>query len=264
MFFLCSCFYTNAQCSALAFQSGENLNYNCYYNWGFIWVNAGSANINTSVNEEKYDIISTCSSAAGWDWFFKLRDTMSVSGNSKTFLPLHFQRVANEGSYHARFNYKFDYNSHCIISNGFKKKDVFVNKRIKLDTPAFDIITFSWYVRGINFDKYKKNDKIPVRMIISNDIYNLYIRYKGVESVKLKTGEKIECYKFAPMLIKGTTFSGGETMFLWVSKDKNRVPIMMEAKVVVGSVKAMLSSYNNVRFKSKIFPSSSGVVAEMD
>jgi hypothetical protein len=263
LFIVCSNLLSHAQCADMGFKSGEDLSYNCYYNWGFIWVKAGFANINTVVDQGKYNIKAACSSSSAWDWFFKLRDTMSVSGDAKTFLPLKFQRIANEGSYHARFNYDFNYNDSCVLSSGFKRNDLFVNKKIKLDTPALDVITFSWFVRGINFDKYKKNDKIPVRMIISNKIYNLYIRYKGVEKVKLKTGEKIECYKFAPMLIKGNTFSGGETMLLWVSKDDNRVPVMMEAKVVVGSVKAVLSSYEHIRFKSDIFPTTSGTMGEL-
>jgi hypothetical protein len=262
LFFVFLSFVSNGQCAVSTLRTGEELKYDCFYNLGFIWVKAGIADININVDDEDYNIISTCTSARGWDWFFKLRDTMSVSGNSKTLLPNHFRRIVNESSYHANFDYKFDYDSACIISNGFKKKDIFVNKKIKLDTPAIDVITFSWFVRGIDFDKYKKNDKIPVRMIISNDIYNIYIRYKGIETIKIKTGEEILCYKFAPLLIKGTTFSGGESMYLWVSKDDNRVPIMMEAEVVVGSVKAILSSYKNIRYKSKIFPFTSGCMGD--
>lgn len=264
LFFVSFFIISNGQSTASAFKTGENLNYDCFYNLSFIWVKAGAATINTTVDDKNYEIISTCTSAKGWDWFFKLRDTMSVSGNSKTFLPNHFKRIVNEGGYHANFDYKFDYDSACIVSNGFKKKDLFVNKKIKIDTPVLDIITFSWFVRSIDFDKYKKDDKIPVKMVISNDIYDIYIRYKGVETIEIKTGEKIDCYKFAPLLIKGTTFSGGESMYIWVSKDDNRVPVMMEAEVIVGSVKAMLSSYSNIRYKSNIFSSTSGCMGDKD
>ena len=264
--FCCFSFFVSAQCTsdalkknnALVFKSGESLTYNGYYNWGFIWVKAGIVNFNTTIDNDIYNIKSVCSSCKAWDWFFKLRDTITTSGNVNTYKPNKFLRVVHEGSYRARFDYVFNYDSAHIVSNGFKKKDVFVNKKIKLDTPAMDIITFAWYVRNIDFDRHVYNEKIPVRLIISNDIYNLYIRYKGIEKIKLRTGERVECYKFSPMLIKGTTFNGGEKMFVWITKDRNRVPIMVQAEVVVGSVKAVLSSYKNIKYTSEIFPSESG------
>ena len=35
-------------------------------------------------------------------------------------------------------------------------------------------------------------------------------------------------------------FTGGEGMKIWVSKDEERVPLMVEAKILVGSVKGIL------------------------
>lgn len=251
-------FCVKAQKTTLAFKTGENLTYTGYYNWGFIWVKAGLVKFHTTIDKDTYNINSVCSSISTWDWFFKLRDTITTTGNVNTFLPKKFLRIVQEGGYRARFDYKFNYDSAHITSNGFKKKDVFINKKIKIDTPAMDIISFAWYVRNIDFSKHNYNEKIPVRLIISNDIYNLYIRYKGVEKITLKTGEIVECYKVSPMLIEGTTFNGGEKMFIWVSKDKNRVPMMIQAEVVIGSVKAVLDTYNNIKYISKIFPQSHG------
>jgi len=254
--------FLKAQSSGLAFQSGETLQYTGYYNIGFIWVKAAKVSFRTTLDSDNYSVYSTCASAKAWDWFFKVRDTMSVTGTRCNFLPSKFERVVHEGGYLAHFDYKFDYDKAKITSNGFKRKDIFVNKEIKLDTPAIDVITFSLSIRNIDFNKYRVGDKIPVRLIISNEIYNLYIRYKGIENVKLKSGERIECYKIAPMLIKGNTFSGGESMMVWISKDKNRVPVMATAEVVVGSIKAILASYENIRYTSKIFPQTSGVMGK--
>ena len=35
-------------------------------------------------------------------------------------------------------------------------------------------------------------------------------------------------------------FKGGENMKIWLSKDEYRLPLMVEAKILVGSVKAIL------------------------
>ncbi len=36
-------------------------------------------------------------------------------------------------------------------------------------------------------------------------------------------------------------------MFIWVTDDDNRVPVMIEAELRVGSIKAVLKSYDGLR-----------------
>ena len=40
--------------------------------------------------------------------------------------------------------------------------------------------------------------------------------------------------------MEGDVFKGGENMKVWVSDDERRVPVMVEAKILVGSVKGIL------------------------
>jgi len=44
-----------------------------------------------------------------------------------------------------------------------------------------------------DFSKYKVNDKIPFSMFLDNEIFNMYIRYLGKETVKTRYG------KFKPL-----------------------------------------------------------------
>ncbi|MFX6118646.1 DUF3108 domain-containing protein, partial [Acinetobacter baumannii] len=83
-----------------------------------------------------------------------------------------------------------------------------------------DVLSSIYYARNINFDKYKAEDKIPFDMFLDNEVYHLYIKYLGKETVKTKYG-KFRAIKFKPLLIKGTIFEGGEKMTVWVSDDPN-------------------------------------------
>ena len=49
-------------------------------------------------------------------------------------------------------------------------------------------------------------------------------------------------------MVEGTIFKGGEDMFIWVSDDKNRVPVLVEAKILIGSVKAYLTGTKGLRY----------------
>ena len=61
------------------------------------------------------------------------------------------------------------------------------------------------------FNNYKPEDKIPFRMFLDDEVFQLYIRYIGKETVKTKYG-KFSAIKFKPLLVKGTMFEGGEKM----------------------------------------------------
>ncbi len=250
-----ACYSSHAQCieENTAFDSGELLNYRGYYNLGFIWVAAGEVQLRTKKTQyggkDAYQLMGTGKSLKAFDWFFHLRDTLISYVDAETLLPFHFDRRTHEGKYHAHHQYWFNHDSNTIHSKIQKRE-----RPVKLDSLenkpcTFDLLSVAYYARNINFNKHKKDDKIPVSVLIDNKIHSLYIRYKGTETVKTKSGKRFECFKFSPLLLKGNVFEGGEDMTVWLSKDKNRIPIMIEAKILVGSVKGVLESHQNLRNK---------------
>ena len=112
---------------------------------------------------------------------------------------------------------------------------------VRLLPDTYDMLSVAWMTRELDFDQYKENDLIPIRILIDSKIYDLYIRYLGVNKLKI-AGRKQECYVFSPLLVEGEVFKGGENMKVWVSKDEYRLPMMVEAKILVGAVKAILDS----------------------
>ena len=112
----------------------------------------------------------------------------------------------------------------------------------------YDVISGVYQIRNLDFDKYEINDTIPVRMIIDNEIFDLYIRYLGKEVLKTHDKRKFRTIKFSALLIEGTIFKGGEDLYVWVTDDLNRIPVLVEAKILIGSVKAALSGTDNLKF----------------
>ena len=79
------------------------------------------------------------------------------------------------------------------------------------------------------------------------EIHDIYIRYLGKERIKNRDGRKFDCLKFKPLLVEGTIFESGEDMTVWVTDDQNRVPIIVEAKILIGSVKAVFVDAKGLR-----------------
>lgn len=224
------------------FPTVEKLVYTGYYNWGLIWMRAGKVEF-TESKSKKYPgatrLKAVGYSLPSWDWVFRLRDTLETHFNADTYLPYEFSRKAHEGSYHKTFDYVFDYGKHGVYSRTNK-----IGKYIRYDTipllpSTYDMLSVAWKARGLDFDKYKPEDLIPIKILIDDKIHDLYVRYKGTDKIKIGK-ERRECYVFSPLLVKGEVFKGGEDMKIWVSKDEYRLPLMVEAKILVGSVKGIL------------------------
>jgi hypothetical protein len=143
-----------------------------------------------------------------------------------------------EGGYAFKENVTFD-----------QSKQLAETKKGKYNVPACvqDVLSAIYYARNIDFEKYKPGDRIPFHMFIDEEVHPLFIRYLGKEVIKTKYG-RYNAIKFSPLLISGTIFSGGEKMLVWVSDDKNHVPLRIESPITVGSVKVDMKGYSNLRY----------------
>jgi len=225
-----------------AFNPGESITFTIFYSTLGIYVNAGSATFTTSLeqmnNKPVYHIVGTGTSNSSYDWIFKVRDRYESYVDTLNFQPLKFIRNVNEGGYKKYENITFNQQGNTAISN----KGVF-----KVPNCIQDVVSSVYYARNINFDAYKVNDKIPFDMFLDNEVYHLYLRYLGKETIKTKYG-KFKAIKFKPLLVKGTIFEGGEKMTVWVSDDPNHVILRVESPITVGSIKMDMMQYRNLRY----------------
>lgn len=238
--------YSISQCvnEVNAFKPGEKLYYDAYYNWGFIWIHAGdilfSVNAKTYNSNEVFYFKATGNSLKSYDWMYKVRDTFQSLADLNTLQPLWFERSTLEGGYKAYEKYIFNTSEKLIYSETETSKRKFKKDTIKSKPCTFDVLTAIYYCRSIPIEKYKVDEKIPVNAIIDNMQYPLYLRYKGKETIKTRENIIYKCIKFSVLLVEGTIFKGGEDMTIWVTDDENRVPVLVEAKILIGAVKAYL------------------------
>ncbi|MFW5760614.1 MAG: DUF3108 domain-containing protein [Cyclobacteriaceae bacterium] len=232
------------------FKIGEELQYDVYYNWGIIWLHAGEVFFKVQKSEYNeqpaFHFLSVGRSFQSYDWIYKVRDTFQTYVDRQKFRPLYFSRNTYEGGYEVNNEYQFNYETDKIISNTYNSKSGKNKDFIQLRPCTFDVLSIIYYARTLKFDNYQPNEKIPIIVIIDGEIHDLYIRYLGHEKIKSKDGKKYNCIKFSPLLVEGTIFSGGEEMTVWVTDDANRVPILVEAKILVGSIKTYLRDTKNL------------------
>lgn len=224
-----------------AFQAGETLTYKVFYTVIGAYFGAGEAtftcNLENFNNKPVYHVIGDGKTYSFYDKIFKVRDRYESYVDTQTLQPYKFIRNVYEGGYKKYESITFNKNTSTAITND----GVF-----KTPSCIQDVISAIFYARNIDFSKYKPDDKIPFAMFLDNEVFNMYIRYVGRETVKTRYG-KFRAIKFKPLLIKGTLFEGGEKMTVWVSDDENHLPVRIESPISVGSVKVDLIGHKNLR-----------------
>ena len=225
-----------------SFKNGEKITFYVFYTVAGVWVHAGTANFTATLeklgNKPVYHINAVGETLPGYDWIYKVRDRYESFIDTATLQPLKFIRNVNEGGYKKYENITFNHEAGTAITN----TGVF-----KTPTCVQDVLSEVYLARNMNFDKYKVNDMIPFDLFLDNEVYHMYIRYLGRETVKTRYG-KFRCIKFKPLLLKGSIFEGGEKMTVWVTDDQNRLPVRIESPITVGSVKVDMMWYDNLRY----------------
>jgi len=235
----------------VGFKPGEVVTYRAVYNWGFIWINAGD--VEFRVNDTIYQGESALHlKATGWslkkyDWFFKVRDRFEAIVNPENLKPFWFERDTHEGGYKAYNSYSYDYKAQTIDMITYNSDRPYKKESIPLKPCTFDVMSAVYYCRTLDFDNYTEGDKIPLTMAVDDEIFDLFIRYKGKEQLIARSGEVYNTIRFSVLLVEGTIFKGGEDMEIWVTDDDNRIPVLVDAKILVGSVKAVLTGVEGLK-----------------
>lgn len=235
-----------------AFSSGEELVYKASYNWGFIWLDAGSVTFTAEKSDHKgnpcYKLSGIGGSFPSYDWIYKVRDRFECWVDSSTLRPYRYIRDVNEGGriFYNECYFNFNTNkAYCVTKE--KKKNPRLDT-VNIPSCAFDPLTMIYYARNVDFSKCKVNDTIPITLFLDNVNYNLYLRYLGKDKLKLDVGT-FNCIKFSPKLVEGTIFKGGEGMTVWATDDKNKIPLYVEAPILVGTVKATIIGWKGLKNK---------------
>ena len=239
------------------FEAGEKVSYKVYYNWNSIWVGAGEVKFRVKPkwrNDKKhYHFKATGKTYRRYDWFYKVRDTYESIVDPQTVMPVYYKRDVYEGGYTINNEFYYNRKQDTIIAHQQNWKTDHHVDTVGVSECTQDVLSAIYYSRCIDYSQYEPNDTIPLNIFLDNKEYSIYIRYLGRERIEVK-GDKYATIKFSPLLIEGTIFEEGEGMTVWVTDDKNKIPVLVKSPIVVGSVKAVLKDYKGIKheFSAKL------------
>ena len=246
-------FTSSAQCGIEnnAFKSGEELAYDLYFNWKFIWVKVGTAEMDTRMAKfEGKDAWKSYLITRGnpkLDKFFVMRDTL-LSYCNPDLSPLYFRKGAKEGdSYYVdEIWYSYPHGNCQLKKHRITSSGEHLWKTTTYKSCIYDMMSI--FLRARNFDasKMKKNETIPMPVSDAMGLSNSWLEFRGRENYKMSdTKEKFRCLVFS--FYERENGKSKELLRFWVTDDENHIPVRLDMFLSFGSAKAYLKSYKGVR-----------------
>ena len=239
----------HAQCGMrnTAFKAGENLSYNLYFNWNFLWYKVGTASL--SINDtrykgqEAYKCRLVTKSNEKLDKHFIMRDTL-VSCITKDLLPLYYRKGSKEGKRYTvdEVWYSYNGNNSKIKMRRLNNDKTVSHNEVNSQRCVFDMLSLFLRSRSLNVEGWSNGHKENAEVASGRDISKGQLILKGKETVKADNGQRYRCLRleYSEWNNKKKKFEKLATFF--VTDDNNHIPVRLDFSLRFGSAKAYLTS----------------------
>ena len=224
--------------SEIPFDVGESCTYRIHY--GPITAGYGTLSVESIEKHNNHDCFHFKGigyTSTLFNLIFKVFDTYVSYTDIHNLEPVHFIRDVNEGGYIIKQNYLFNNIANNVIVEDFV---------YDISQKTQDMLSGFYFTRvQLNNQNVKKDSIINLNIFMDEENFQMQIRYEKNELVKTKWG-KIDCMIFIPQLQKGRVFKDRESMKIWISDDENKIMIKVETKIILGTIKAELNSFQGL------------------
>ncbi len=239
-------------CSALndvPFQTGEELVYKIYYNLNFVWIPAGEAVFKVEDEGSRYHFSATGVTYDSYEWFYKVRDYYHTYADKQTLLPQTSIRHIKENKYSIYDKVEFDQkNRKASYIRGQTQDRATLNGNLTLSDCMHDVLSIIYYCRALDYSNVQNGQDFPAKIMLDEETFPLKYRFLAREEKSIRGLGKFNAMRFSPQLVSGNVFKENAQMKIWASDDANKIPLMIESPVAVGSVKIVLKSWKGLRY----------------
>lgn len=231
-------------------QLGETLEYKVTF--GFFTV--GKAQIKTAPHVYKvngrpcYKIDVKGKTSGAVDWVASVEDVWGTYIDTLGFYPYVSYRNIKENSYRKDEVTKFDQLNRMVELKVMNNKTGQFHEPEIFQTlmPVRDIVGGYTFLRTIDYEGKNVGDTISVHGVFEKEVYQLDILFAGREVVKTKFGS-MRTLKLVPVMPDNKLFAGENSISIWLSDDLNKIPVKIEAELVIGKAGCELISHDMLK-----------------
>jgi len=235
--------------SNTSFTRGEVLSYKVHYGM----INAAEATIEVAnelhrVNDRPcYRATVTGRTNGSFDLFLRVRDTWRSYIDTTSILPQKFFRNIEENHYRKKETVDFDHvRDMAAVETKKKEQEPPKHETFKVPNNVQDIVSGFYYLRTLNYDQRRPGEVIRVQGFFDKDVFTMDVIYKGRETVETKAGV-IRAIRLIPKMPSNKLFRGENAVSVYLSDDRNKIPVLIQAEMFVGSVKVDMYKYQGLK-----------------
>ena len=238
------------------YHAGEKLEYRVSYR-AKLFPNTDVATVevdttlDTLAGQTVYKVFGHCRMMPAYRWFYDIDDRYTIWVDTATLRTRRFLSDLHEGSSYEKVScFRYDWEQMKSYNTWSRRRGPERQHTIDLTPESMDAISLFFNMRSVDETKFANGDSGRLEMMLEDTIRVLKYRFIGREVKRIGRLGRFRTLKFACQI--GTedafSFTDGSEFFIWISDDRNKVPLWLESPIRVGSVCARIVNYANLKY----------------
>lgn len=179
---------------------------------------------------------------------FYVKDNWGSYVDTANIIPYRSYRHIEEGNYRKHEVVDFYQEKKSAHVKLFDRENEKVTDEKWYDVPnnVQDIVSGYYRLRTMDISHLKKGDEVTIPGFFDKKIYNLKLIYEGKEQLSTDIG-RFNTHIFSPEMPSNKLFRGERPIKVWITDDENRIPVKIQANLVVGSLDMDINSAEGLR-----------------
>lgn len=242
--------------SSGAFAPGESLTYTIAFR-SKVLVGANLGEVTTQVSSESVDgtpawrISARAVTLKMARVLFKLDDRLTTWLSTADGQPIQFAQDISEGNYRTASRYYYDWESGSALARFRKYEGEWKDTPIELTPSVKDFVAHFYSLRNSNIvNTMRSGESRKIGVILNDTVRYINYQYLGPEEKDITGIGKVRTIKLACQLAlpEGEKLEDGNTFYVWLSNDRNYIPLYLETPTRFGVAKARLSGYSGLKY----------------
>lgn len=220
---------------------GERLEFDLC--WGPI--TAGSASLEVKpVKDGKTEFLTFATGNKTINKIYPVNDTIYTRVRNKGLMTEVFRKRLHEGTFHNTSVIRFDRKGEkawlsdtVFIDMKTRKVKRSADTAVAIKGMEHSIMSAFYYVRTMPLTV---GDTSRFSAVSGKKRYELKVLVHGREEIKSSALGKVKTVKVEPVLDGDGIFNSKGRIFIWLTDDDRRIPVLMQCEIALGSIKAKL------------------------
>ena len=241
--------------AAQLYHPGEKLLYRVSYKAKmFPNTEVGAVEVLTTEEQDAdgtfYKVVGAGRTLPTYRWFFNIEDIYTVWVDTVSLRPRRFESDIREGDYTFRSSYRYDWTDSVVHTRWRSRQKPEQQKQMTLTPESMDAIALYFTLRAAAAGDFRLGDLATLQQLHQDTLRHLHYRYLGREQKRIRNMGRFRTLKFECQLgtTEGYSFTDGTVFTIWISDDRNKIPLYIESPVRIGSIQAYISGYKGLKY----------------